>query len=337
MFLEKIDADHLAVDMPAGRTGISLIGQSDAASGLRRMVSLSAATDAPLMLTGPSGVGKRDVAATIHGRSDSASGGFLFLHCATMDAHFNSVERFAPARGGTVFLDEIGDISANMHNCIYQLIEGRSSRIICASTKSPACLVNENLVPADLCTAISTLTLPVPPLSKRRKDIPLLIEAHIQQLPKHKRFTLNPAAQQLTSEYEWPGNFNEMQDIVGRLGKQYGGSRITAHHLIAMMRSSGVTLSQPLEQSAKDAETELKPGFDLTQHLAEEEIKHIEQALLQTGGIVQQAAEITGIKRTTFLAKMRKYGISKLMSNEPSEPVRAKSYSKASVIRDPKG
>jgi len=309
MFLEKIEGDYLNLSRTSGRAGISLIGQSSAAASLRRMVQLSAATDAPLMLTGPEGVGKRDCAISIHARSDSSSAGFLSLNCATLGQNFKTVDRYSSAIGGTVYFQAIDDLPKDQYNIILQLIQARQMRIICGSRLSPAALMNENALPLDICAALSVLTLPVAPLTQRRGDIPLLFEAHVHQMPKERRFTLNAKARRMLSEYDWPGNFAEMNSIVNKLGKKYGGARINETQLMRFIASRTKVMSYEIDNNLEQEDNFLKPGFDLSRHLAEEEIKHIEQALNQSGGVVQKAAEIAGVKRTTLLAKMKKYGI----------------------------
>ncbi|MEE9432923.1 MAG: sigma 54-interacting transcriptional regulator [Sphingorhabdus sp.] len=313
MLHEKLPVtDANAVDRTAdriGRRGISLIGQSATAASLRRMVALAAATDAPLILSGPDGAGKRDVAGAIHAQSDRSAAGFVSVHCAAIDHEVGNSGLFESALGGSVFFDEIGDMEAALHSDLYRLLESRNIRIITATSKSAASLREQNLLAAELCTALSVLNLPVPALTERRRDISLLLEAHIQLLPREMRFTIDRSADEMLRRYDWPGNLSEMQELVTRIARHHAGQRVSARHLAAILRGRGVRPKGfEANVTQRDAKM-LEPGFDLQNYLAEEEAKYIGIALAKAGGIVQQAADMTGIKRTTFLAKMKKHGI----------------------------
>ncbi len=291
------------------RKGISLIGQSPAAAGLRRMVALAAATDAPLMLKGPDGGGKQDIAAMIHERSDRAAAGFISVHPASIDTGFLSERPFDSAIGGSVYFDEIGDIPAVMQNQLYSLLQNRNTRIITATSKSTSELSKENRLPVELCAALSVLILPVPALSERKQDIELLTEAYLQQLPKESRFTLDHGANEILRAHNWPGNLDELQDQVRQLAKHHHGRRVSQQDMIAILRKKGITPKGYTESRKMTASDMLTPGFDLQHHLAQQEAEYIEAALEKANGVVQRAADLTSTKRTTFLAKMKRHGI----------------------------
>lgn len=310
MYQEKLDqSDGGGKKIGNGRTGITLIGSSRPAAGLRRMVQLSAATDAPIMLTGLQATGKKDIAASIHARSDQSSAGFLAVNCETLRSHFRSIDRFSGAQGGTLYLDGVGQLPKSLYPMIVQLIESRSMRIISATTSSPARLMQNNLLPPDLFSALSVLTLPIPPLSQRRADINLLFEAYVHQLPKNLRYTLSADAARLLSNYAWPGNFHEMRDIVQLLAREFAGCQVSAEQLSGKMKARGIVLSKEKAADSPKHPNQIAPGFNLHQHLSRVEVGHIEQALQQADGVVQRAARMIGLKRTTLLAKMKKYGI----------------------------
>lgn len=309
MFLEKVESDYLNTEYASGRIGISLIGQSRAAASLRRMVQLSASTDAPLLLSGPEGAGKRDIAATIHARTKNFSAGFLSLNCSSLGKQFKKVDRFSSAVGGTAYFRLLEELPKSSFNVLFQLIEDGQMRVICGTRKSSDALIKEHNLPFDFAAAVSVLTLPVVPLAQRREDIPLLFEAHVHQLPKDRRFTLTTNARKLVGEYDWPGNFAEMHEMVRKIGSQYGGERLNEVQLSYIINARSTRLPHRAASFNKAPNNEIKPGFDLNQHIANEEIKHIRQALNQSDGVVKKAAEMTGIKRTTLIAKMKKYGL----------------------------
>ncbi len=310
MYRERLDPPNGgSKEIGIGRTGITRIGRSRPAAGLRRMVQLSATTDAPIMLAGPHATGKKDIAASIHARSDQSSAGFLAVHCQTLRSHFRSIDRFSGAQGGTLYLDGVDQLPKSLYPMIVQLIESHNMRIISATTSSPARLMQNNILPPGLFSALSVLTLPIPPLSQRRADVNLLFEAYVHQLPKDLRYTLSVDAAKLLADYAWPGNFHEMRDIVQRLSREFAGRQVSAEQLSRKMKARRSTIIPEKQSDKRKHTSEIKPGFNLRQHLSQVEVGHIKQALHQADGVVQRAARIIGVKRTTLLAKMKKHGI----------------------------
>ena len=299
-----------------GRIGISLIGQSAPAAALRRMITLSAATDAPLMLTGPIGSEKRDIAATVHGQSDRSAAGFVAINCATIDHAVLSGSLLDGALGGSVFFDEISELSPSLHNHLYHLLEARNVRIISATSETADGLRGKFGIPAELYAGLSVLVIPIAPLANRRADIPLLLEAHVQQLPKEKRYTFDQPALNALCNYDWPGNFDQMRDIVGRMAKRHARQRVSARQLPPAMQIRDINPKGFDALKQVSATIIIAPGFDLQHHLAEEEAKYIVAALDHSGGVIQRAANATGIKRTTFLAKMKKHGIERITTTD---------------------
>jgi len=292
-----------------GRIGISLIGQSAPAAALRRMVTLSAATDAPLMLTGPLGSEKRDVAAAVHNQSDRSAAGFVAIHCASIDDAMLSGQLLDSASGGTVFFDEVSELRPSLHKHLYHLLQARNIRVISATSETVTGLETKFGIPAELYAGLSVLVLPIPPLAHRKADISLLLEAYIQQLPKEKRYTFDQTATDAVCSYDWPGNLDEMRDCVTRIAKRYPQQRISITQLPSAMQLDTGKLRSFSPKQPDPSTADFEPGFDLQNYLKKEEAKLIVAALKKGGGVVQRAANMTGIKRTTFLAKMKKYGI----------------------------
>lgn len=309
MVLTKLTTNAADTFIVKPRVGISLIGQSASAAALRRMVALSAATDAPLMITGPVGSGKRDVAGAVHAQSDRSSAGFVAIHCATINSAMLSGGILDYAIGGVVFLDEICTLNSALYGHIRRLLDGRNLRVICTTRHNADWLKNNAGMPVELYNNLSVLTLPAPPLRQRRGDIPLLLEAHIQQLPKAQRYTFDQPSLAALSCYHWPENFDEMRKLVGRLARSHPQQRISIYQLPAAIRNCQQAPNSYSRFDATSHEPDMRNGFNLKNHLEQEEVKFLLAALKKNNGVVQRAANMTGINRTTFLTKMRKYGI----------------------------
>lgn len=309
MALSKLATNAAAPLAVKPRVGISLIGQSASAAALRRMVALAAATDAPLMITGPAGSGKRDIAGAVHAQSDRSAAGFVAIHCATINNAMLSGGLLDYAVGGVVFLDEICTLNATLFGQIRRLLDSRNLRVICTTKRNADWLKNNTAMPTELYNNLSVLTLPAPPLRQRRSDIPLLLEAHIQLLSKEQRFTFDPASLAALSCYDWPDNLDEMRKVIGQLARSHPQQRISIYQLPAKIRNCRQAPQSYNRYDGAVHEPDIGAGFSLKNHLEQEEVRFLLAALKKNNGIVQRAASMTGINRTTFLTKMRKYGI----------------------------
>src|SRR5437764_13571302 len=234
-----------------GATRGALIGASEAMQRVRAMIEKVAETDATVLIRGESGTGKELVAREIHERSSSRrSGAFVAVNCAALPSELIESElfghekgaftgaatrrrgKFEQADGGTIFLDEIGDMSANVQAKLLRALEERrierlggnesipvDVRIISATHRPLEQEIEQGNFRADLFYRLRVVTIEVAPLRERREDIPLLAEAFAQQtcerykLPE-RRFS--PAALRRLVEYRWPGNVRELRNVIER-------------------------------------------------------------------------------------------------------------------------
>jgi sigma-54 specific flagellar transcriptional regulator A len=328
---------------------IKLIGQSVAIQTVHRLVKQVAKTQANVLLLGESGTGKELVASIVHQESERSHGPFIPVNCAAIPlelleselfghekgaftgAHQGRAGRFELANGGTIFLDEIGDMPLVMQVKLLRVLQERSFervggnkpikvdvRIIAATHKNLLSCIHEGTFREDLYYRLNVFPIDVPALRDRPEDIALLIRHFIEQY-KHQNHTHDSIeftvdAYELLGGYTWPGNVRELGNLVERLmilfsGKIIGVADLSEHCTLQQTRSSrreGKNLT--VLSAPKILPNE---GFDLKEHLAELEYAFIHQALNDNHGIVAKAARRLGLRRTTLVEKMKKYGICK--------------------------
>lgn len=227
---------------PVGAFG-PLLGESDAMRELFALLERVAASDAPVLVRGETGCGKELVASAIHGASARASGPFVVVDCAALPESLLDAELFGHARGaftgaqaarpgafesahgGTVFLDEIGELSLAMQPKLLRVLESRTVRrlgeaahrpvdvrFVCATHRDLAKMVAEGSFREDLYFRVSVLPITPPPLRERATDIPMLV-AHFL---RGKKLSLPPEAEAALVRYPWPGNVRELRNFVDR-------------------------------------------------------------------------------------------------------------------------
>jgi len=239
--------------------------------------------------------------------------------------------------GGTIFLDEIGDMPLNMQVKLLRVIQERSFervgsnksiksdvRIVAATHRNLEQLIEDGTFREDLYYRLNVFPVEMPPLNTRSEDLPLLVNELITRLEHEKKSSvrLTPSAMMALCNYEWPGNVRELANMMERLTilHPYGvvdvgdlPPKMSPHGRIHTSEE-GEAPSIPLVQGMPAAQLNNKPrlprdGLDLKQHLTEIEISLIEQALDECSGVVAHAANRLKIRRTTLVEKMRKYNI----------------------------
>lgn len=318
-----------------------LIGTSPAMMQVKELIRQVAETDATVLILGESGTGKEVVAQCIHLCSLRNAYAFVPLNCGAIPAELLESElfghekgaftgaitarkgRFELAEGGSLFLDEIGDMPLPMQvkllrvlqERVYERVGGNKSfqadvRIIAATHRDLPIRIDEGSFREDLYYRLNVFPIELPSLRQRAEDVPLLIEAKLQQLATNGREApkLSSAVVEALMAYDWPGNVRELGNLAERLSILYAGKTVEIEQLPAQYR--------PIEPvTATMAETEALeiPSFDgsldLKQYLHEMEKQIIQRALLQSEGVVSQAARLLRMNRTTLIEKMRKLRI----------------------------
>ncbi len=304
-----------------------IIGQGQAMTAVLQTVERIAPTDANVLLEGESGTGKGLVAQAIHRRSPRATGPFLVITCSGFQDPLLESELFGHEKGaftgatsvkqglfevadrGTLFLDEVGEMSPAMQAKLLQVLDSRELRrvggtrvqrvdvrIIAATNKDLALEVRTGRFRDDLYYRLNVVGVVVPPLRERREDIPLLVEHFLKQLQitAGKAKTVSPEALQCLVQYVWPGNVRELANAIERLIILTPGEVIGVEQLPPNIRSP---LGAPHGRSSGPAS------------LAEMERLHITRVLLETGGKKMQAARLLGIDLKTLNHKMKIYNI----------------------------
>ncbi|MDF1503639.1 sigma-54 dependent transcriptional regulator [Roseisolibacter sp. H3M3-2] len=286
---------------------------------LDRLVELAARNDdAPVLVIGETGTGKGYVARQIHERSPRREQPYVEINCASLSAQFVESELFGHEKGaftdakqakrgllevagrGTMFLDEVAELSPEVQPKLLKAIEERAFRRLggTATLTSDARLIVATHVPladavargsfrADLYYRLQVLTIALPPLRARRGEIPRLAEA---LLPRGAR--LAESSRAALEAYDWPGNIRELKNALWRASILADGAPIRPEHL-------GLT---PAGAAATPVSTEVTT-------LAEAERRAISAALASTGGNKARAADVLGIARSTLLEKLRRLAL----------------------------
>jgi DNA-binding NtrC family response regulator len=310
-----------------------IIGNSEAAKSLRQMVALAAGTDSALYLSGPSGSGKEVAARAVHATSARREYPFVKVYTSNLTPETAAAilcgtnqngddGLIARAQGGTLFIDELADLSSDVQAILLRLLEcsevlpygahfavQANVRILAASTQSLPILIGEGQFRQDLYYQLSSLSIPVPPLRLRKEDIGLLIDYFLLEKPMKRRFTIENEAMKLLQAQYWPGNIRELRNLVSRAFLFHPGQRIGVRRMDALISMGQPNSIKPRHKKATQDVICIEEGFCLKSFLADEEKRYILSAIAQTKGVIQHAADLAGLKRTTFVEKMRRHGI----------------------------
>ncbi len=348
--LEEIRAMHRKTDHSDPRPGGShFIGESADAKLVRRLIEQVAPSMATVLITGESGTGKEVVARQIH-EASGRTGPFVAVNCGAIPDNLLESElfghergaftgavtaragRFEQAKGGTFFLDEIGDMPTVMQVKLLRVLEERviervggtksipvDVRLIAATHRDLPTRIETGDFREDLYYRLSVFPIEISALRERPDDIPPLVNEFIRRLNDEKSVSLQLSDDAMDSlcKYSWSGNVRELANLVERLAVIRPNGIITAADLpwpIADRPAPGeeapeIIDDQLVPMDAAHAMNLPNDGIDLKQYLARIEQDMITQALADSGGVVQRAAELLGIGRTTLVEKIRRYGL----------------------------
>jgi DNA-binding NtrC family response regulator len=301
------------------------LGTSAAIRALSAEARKVAASDSPVLIQGETGAGKGVLARWLHENGPRAEEPFVDLNCAGLSREFLETELFGHERGaftgataakpgllevahrGTIFLDEIGDVDAQVQPKLLKVLEEKQFRrigdvrdrrvdlrLLTATHQNLQELVREKRFRSDLYFRISTIPLTVPALRERAEDVPELAEQLLDALAArwgHAKITLEPEAAEALAGHSWPGNIRELRNVLER----------------AVLLSGRATLSRR-DLRFEQAEPTAAP-YDLDRTLIEVERQHIERVLRAEGGHVDAAAKRLGIPRSSLYQKIKRFGI----------------------------
>jgi DNA-binding NtrC family response regulator len=303
------------------------LGESPAIRRLADEARRLIASDSPILIQGETGSGKGILAAWLHAAGPRAEEPFVDLNCAGLSAEFLETELFGHEKGaftgaaaaktgllevahrGSVFLDEIGDMSLQVQPKVLKVLEEHrfrrlgdvrdrhvDVRLIAATHQDLQALVRDKHFRSDLYFRISTLPLRVPPLRERPEDIPALARQLLARIGRdlgRGERELSGAAVQSLQAHSWPGNIREMRNLLERAALLAEGSVLTPRDL----------------RFEADTAAEAVPA-DLT--LDQLERRHIERVLRQEDGHVERTARRLGIPRSTLYQKLKSLGLSRV-------------------------
>jgi PAS domain S-box-containing protein len=310
-----------------------IVGTSPALQAVLSRVAKVAPTDSTVLITGETGTGKELIARAIHKRSHCSSRAFVTANCAAIPHDLIASElfghekgaftgatqrhlgRFELAEGGTIFLDEVGELPAETQIALLRVLQehefervgGTRSiqtnvRVIAATNRDLQAAIAAGTFRSDLFYRLNVFPIEIPPLRERREDIPLLVEYFIDRYARKagKRIQrVNKTSLDLLQSYSWPGNIRELQNVIER-------SVIVCDTETFSVDESWLS-RQPLA-------TEPNSQLELSQKLAAQEREIIEAALRQCGGRVfgpSGAAAKLGVPRSTLESKVRSLKIDK--------------------------
>ncbi len=312
---------------PDGAPPGGLLGRSPAVRSVLEIVERVAPTEATVLVTGETGTGKELVARAIHDQSDRADGPFVAVNCAALaeglleselfghkrgaftGAVRDRVGLFEAAGGGTILLDEIGDVSPGVQHRLLRVLQERELtpvgavrpvrvdvRVVAATNRDLRAEMEAGRFRDDLYYRLNVVRIELPPLRARREDIPLLTEAFYTRVGRRPHVGCSPLAMRLMQAYSWPGNVRELLAALESAHINAGERRIEAQHLPADVRDSRGEMGESGERYRREAP-------------AEDERAAIATALAESGGARSAAADRLGMSRTTLWRKIREYGL----------------------------
>lgn len=367
--LKRLDEDARQEIPKVGPTG-----RSTAVLQLNRMIDQVAPHDTTVLVLGESGTGKEVAARAIHARSARRDKPFVAINCGAIPPDLLESElfghekgaftgaltqrkgRFEMAEGGTLLLDEIGDMSLPMQVKLLRVLQERcfervggnetrrcDVRVVAATHRNLEEQIAKGNFREDLFYRLNVFPIDMPALRERSEDLPDLIAAITQQLGEsgRGRVALGDDAVAALGHYAWPGNVRELSNLLERLAVLHPGGTVRVADLPARYRAAlppgemfeappkpaqiappqlvppqlvsnaaGAGHAPALDPASLSPTATLPPqGIDLRGHIAGIELELIRAALTQSGGVVAHAAPLLGLRRTTLVEKLRKYGI----------------------------
>jgi len=325
---EKIQRENVALREEIDKASMfeEIVGSSAALQKVLLQVAKVAPTESTVLITGETGTGKELVARAIHKRSARSSRAIVSVNCAAIPQSLIASElfghekgaftgalqrrlgRFELAEGGTIFLDEIGDLPADTQNALLHVLQEREFervggtqsiradvRIIAATNRDLKAAMTSGVFRSDLFYRINVFPIEIPSLRERGEDIPMLVEYFIDRYASNegkKIRSINKPSLKLLQSYSWPGNIRELQNVIERaVIVCETDTLVIDENWLSLNRVETLPLSRPLSEE-----------------LIAREKERIEAALAETGGRVSGpsgAAAKLGIPRSTLDSKIR--------------------------------
>ena len=328
----RVDAQH------------TMIGESYAMATLREQVAMAAPTNGRVLIFGENGTGKELVARNIHQLSRRRTAAFVEVNCAAIPEELIESElfghvrgaftgavadrrgKFEAAHGGTIFLDEIADMSLKTQAKVLRVLQEQvmeavggstrikvDARVLAATNKDLTAEIRSGRFREDLYFRLNVVPIFVPPLRDRQEDIPLLADHFMAMLAREygrRPKTFEADAIVALKQYAWPGNVRELRNLVERLMIMVPGDRISSRDLsfLDQTLTSGAPATAPVAAS-----TPLHEARDRFER------DYIVRALAAQQGNISRTADLLGIERSNLYRKMRSFGIASSRRSEDEE------------------
>jgi DNA-binding NtrC family response regulator len=321
-----------------------IVGRSDAMTRVFRQLDRVAPSDITVLIHGESGTGKELVARAIHDRSAWRNGAFVALNCAAIPENLQESElfghergaftgadsrregRFEEANGGTMFLDEIGELSQAAQAKLLRVLQERSFRrvggtkdihtsfrLVAATHRDLPEDVRQGRFREDLFYRIAVFELEIPPLREREGDVRLLVDAFGREASEGDLLRVDTSAMEILERYGWPGNVRELRNTIQRAGVVASGGVIRPEDLPPrVVREAGLPASDQEEISPASERHEVRAAEPVSTDpgsLDELEKEAIREALARHRGNVSEVARRLGIGRTTLYRKLKKWNL----------------------------
>ena len=321
-----------------------MIGKSRTMQEIYTLIEKVATTDSTILITGESGTGKEMAARAVHAQSHRGDGPFVSINCAALPENLLESELFGHTKGsftgaiadkkgmfeaagrGTLFLDEVGEMSPWTQVKLLRAIQERTVRrvggtgeipidvrIIAATNQDLKKRIQEGKFREELFYRLNVISFEMPPLQKRVEDIPILVSHFLQKycdkLGKPMK-RLTPEVFGLFEAYPWPGNIRELENVIERVVAIEDRETITAGCLPREIISPQLKEETPLF---------LQPGFSLAAHIDDLTKKYVNHALLASSGNLRQAAPLLGLSYRTLRYLIDKHELKNARKEEKAE------------------
>jgi two-component system response regulator HydG len=321
----------------------AMIGRSAEMEKLYRILSKVAQSSHPVLILGESGTGKELVARTLHAYGPNSQKPFLPVDCGSLVPTLIESELFGyvkgaftganrskdgllvSAEGGTVFLDEIGELTLDLQAKLLRALQEKEvrpvgathrvpirARIVAATNRNLAEMVERGAFRKDLFYRLNVVNLRLPALRDRREDIPLLAAHFLDRISREHgiKFTLSDEALRTMMRHDWPGNVRELENSVERACALSSGPVLRLGDLPTQLQQQGLQQNLDARRAAAgEPEGKREDGAPEVQPLAELERAAILSAIRALHGDKLQAARLLGIGKTTLYRKLKEYGI----------------------------
>jgi DNA-binding NtrC family response regulator len=326
----------VGVDRSLHQVFANIVGQSESIKKVFSLIERICDTDTTVLVHGESGTGKELISRALHFQGVRRNGPFVPVNCGAIPAELLESElfghekgafthairtrigRFEMAHGGTVFLDEISEMSPMLQVKLLRILQERQFervggtktiksdfRVIAATNRNLEEEVKQGSFREDLYYRLNVIPIEAPPLRTRTSDIPLLAYYFIEKFNRSKGKSVSGISQEALAclvNYEWPGNVRELENVLERMVILAIGEHLTVDDLPGRFRETGGF-------ARADVNCIPGEGFTLNEVVADFEKGLIVQALNQTSWVKNQAAKLLNVNRTTLLEKMKRHNL----------------------------